>query len=155
MSSSLTIEERVNLDHFKIWFSYLINIVNKYPEIKKYKCVKESLQVSKYFLANLSRFIINFTKLSNKKKESESLIINIYDKNISKNQYLYHLDIIKEYSSDSLRLALVSFASPDSNFNWDKNVVVGSQKFVSKVYYFLILSCIFDFCILSFDLEII
>ena len=69
MSSSLTIEERVNLDHFKIWFSYLINIVNKYPEIKKYKCVKESLQVSKYFLANLSRFIINFTKLSNKKKE--------------------------------------------------------------------------------------
>ncbi len=44
------------------------------------------------------------------------------------------LDVVKNYSSDSLRLALVSFASPDSDTNWDEKVVMGSYKFLKKVY---------------------
>jgi leucyl-tRNA synthetase len=44
------------------------------------------------------------------------------------------LDIIKKYSADSLRLALMSFASPDSDTNWDEKVLVGSYKFLKKVY---------------------
>jgi leucyl-tRNA synthetase len=44
------------------------------------------------------------------------------------------LDIIKEYSSDSLRLALMSFASPDSDTNWDEKVLAGSYKFLKKIY---------------------
>ena len=31
MASDLSIEQRQHLDHFKVWFSYLTNIINKYP----------------------------------------------------------------------------------------------------------------------------
>ncbi len=44
------------------------------------------------------------------------------------------LEIIKNYSSDSLRLALMSFASPDSDTRWDEKVVVGSYRFIKKAY---------------------
>ena len=44
------------------------------------------------------------------------------------------LDVIKKYSADSLRLALMSFASPDSDTNWDEKVLVGSHRFLNKVY---------------------
>jgi len=44
------------------------------------------------------------------------------------------LKTISKYGADSLRLALMSFASPDSDTNWDENVLVGSYKFLNKVY---------------------
>ncbi|MFA5952990.1 MAG: class I tRNA ligase family protein [Candidatus Pacearchaeota archaeon] len=44
------------------------------------------------------------------------------------------IDVIKKYSADSLRLALMSFASPDSDTNWDENVLIGNYKFLNKVY---------------------
>ena len=50
MSSNLTIEKRINLDNFKVWFSFFLNVINKYEEIRYYKCLKECLDVSKYFL---------------------------------------------------------------------------------------------------------
>ncbi len=43
------------------------------------------------------------------------------------------IDTIKKYGADSLRLALMSFASPDSDTNWDENVLIGSYKFLIKV----------------------
>ena len=47
------------------------------------------------------------------------------------------LMIIEKYSADSLRLALMSFASPDSDTNWDEKVLTGSYKFLKKVYEFV------------------
>ena len=44
------------------------------------------------------------------------------------------LDVIKGYSADSLRLALMSFASPDSDTNWDEKVLIGSYRFLKKFY---------------------
>lgn len=44
------------------------------------------------------------------------------------------LDIIKDYGADSLRLALMSFASPDKDTNWDEKVLNSSLKFLNKVY---------------------
>lgn len=44
------------------------------------------------------------------------------------------LDVIGKYSADSLRLALMSFASPDSDTNWDEKVLVGSYRFLNKLY---------------------
>jgi leucyl-tRNA synthetase len=44
------------------------------------------------------------------------------------------LDIIKKYSADSLRLFLVSNASPDSDFNWSDKGVQTSFKFVNRVF---------------------
>ncbi len=44
------------------------------------------------------------------------------------------IDTIKKYGADSLRLALMSFASPDSDTNWDEKVLIGSYKFLNKVW---------------------
>ncbi len=44
------------------------------------------------------------------------------------------LDMIDKYGADSLRLALMSFASPEKDTTWDENVLGGSLKFVRKVF---------------------
>ena len=36
--------------------------------------------------------------------------------------------------ADSLRLALMSIASPDNDINWDKKILIGSYKFLNKIY---------------------
>jgi leucyl-tRNA synthetase len=43
------------------------------------------------------------------------------------------LEMIEKYGADSLRLALMSFASPDKDTNWDEKVLIGSYKFLIKV----------------------
>jgi len=43
------------------------------------------------------------------------------------------LDIVEKYGADSLRLFLVSVASPDSDFNWSDKGIQGSFRFVNKV----------------------
>ncbi len=43
------------------------------------------------------------------------------------------MDTIKKYGADTLRLFLVSVASPESNFNWSDKGVQGSLKFIKKV----------------------
>ena len=44
------------------------------------------------------------------------------------------IDTIKKYGADSLRLALMSFASPDTDTNWDEKVLIGSHKFINKIF---------------------
>ena len=100
MTSNLSIDERMRLDYFKVWFSYFMNIVNKYNKIKLYKCVEGSLEVSKYFLASLSRFIINFIKTNKGKKEN--IINDIFGIKKCKNSIYYHIDVSKEYNSESI-----------------------------------------------------
>ncbi|MFA6022945.1 MAG: leucine--tRNA ligase [Candidatus Pacearchaeota archaeon] len=43
------------------------------------------------------------------------------------------IEIIDKYGADSLRMALMSFASPDKDTNWDEKVLIGSYKFINKV----------------------
>ncbi len=43
------------------------------------------------------------------------------------------LDVINQYGSDSLRLFLVSVASPDKDFVWSSNGIEGSWKFLKKI----------------------
>ena len=104
MASNLSIEQRQRLDHFKIWFSFLTNIINKFPEIKEYKCVSETIKISKYFLASLSRFILDFTKFNNIKKNKNIInITNIYGSNKYTNLHYYHLDLAKEYTNKFIK----------------------------------------------------
>ncbi|MFH1787302.1 MAG: leucine--tRNA ligase [archaeon] len=44
------------------------------------------------------------------------------------------INVVNEYGADPLRLALVSFASPDSDTHWDEKVLIGSLKFLNKVF---------------------
>jgi len=44
------------------------------------------------------------------------------------------LKFIEKYGADSLRLSLISFASPDSDTCWDEKVLIGSFKFLEKVH---------------------
>ena len=51
----------------------------------------------------------------------------------SKGNIVNPLEIIEKYSADSLRLALMSFASPNSDATWDEKIILGSYKFLNKV----------------------
>jgi leucyl-tRNA synthetase len=44
------------------------------------------------------------------------------------------LEMIEKYGADTLRMALVSLASPDKDSTWDEKIVTGSHKFLTKVY---------------------
>ncbi len=44
------------------------------------------------------------------------------------------LDTIKKHNVDSLRLFLVSIASPDSDFNWNAKGIQGSSKLINKFF---------------------
>lgn len=43
------------------------------------------------------------------------------------------MEVINKYSADSLRLFLISNASPESDFNWSEKGIQGSFKFLNKV----------------------
>ncbi|MBT7238089.1 leucine--tRNA ligase [Candidatus Woesearchaeota archaeon] len=44
------------------------------------------------------------------------------------------LDAIKKYSTDALRMFLVSVANPDKDFNWDTRGLESNHKFISRIY---------------------
>jgi len=46
------------------------------------------------------------------------------------------MDTIKKYGADSLRMFLVSAASPDSDFNWNEKGIEASFKFLNKLFDF-------------------
>ena len=52
----------------------------------------------------------------------------------SKGNIVEPLDMIKKYGADTLRLALISLASPDKNFSWDEKIVIGRNKFLINVF---------------------
>ncbi|MBU0894124.1 MAG: leucine--tRNA ligase [Nanoarchaeota archaeon] len=52
----------------------------------------------------------------------------------SKGNVVEPFDMIKKYGADTLRLALVSFANPDKDTNWDEKIVESSYNFLNNVY---------------------
>jgi len=52
----------------------------------------------------------------------------------SRGNVIEPLEMIEKYGADTLRLALVSFASPDKDSIWDEKIVFGSHKFLKRVF---------------------
>ncbi len=52
----------------------------------------------------------------------------------SKGNVVEPLEMIKKFGADTLRMALVSFASPDKDSIWNEKIAVGNHKFLNKVY---------------------
>jgi leucyl-tRNA synthetase len=52
----------------------------------------------------------------------------------SRGNVIEPLGMIEKYGADTLRMALVSFASPDKDSIWDEKTVIGSHKFIVRVY---------------------
>lgn len=44
------------------------------------------------------------------------------------------LDTIKKYGTDTMRFFLISMASPDKDFNWSEKGILGSLRFINKVF---------------------
>ena len=44
------------------------------------------------------------------------------------------LNMIKKYGAETLRIALVSFSSPEKDSSWDEKIVMGSHKFLNRVF---------------------
>ena len=100
LKSPISIETRVTWPHFKLWFLYFKNILNDYPEIDKYDCLKESIDISKYFLASLSRFMLELRNINRSKLKKR--VKQLYNIDTEKELDYYHLDISKEYDGDDL-----------------------------------------------------
>ncbi len=100
IKSPISIDLRVSWPHFKLWFLYLKNILNDYPDIEKYSCMKDSIELSKYYLASLSRFLLQ--EREKNKKKLKKRVKDLYNIDTEKDLDYYHLDISKEYDSDEL-----------------------------------------------------
>jgi hypothetical protein len=106
IENKIPIETRIKWNSFKLWYYYFRNIINKYPDmLENYKCLKETIEFSKYFVQIISRFILTKhdenNKTSNKTNENEIYKIYNLSRN-SKNKDYYHLNITKEYDSSNL-----------------------------------------------------
>ena len=104
MSSEKTIESRVKLNHFKIWFGYFLNILNKYPDIKLYNCLKETINISKYFLSGFGRYLTTFKSI--RQINNYEQVYKLYGIKQNKNLEYYHMNISKEYDNDNINIIL-------------------------------------------------
>ncbi len=106
IKNKISLEERATWEHFKIWYLYFRNMITKYPELKDLECLKEPLEISKYFLNDLGRFTVE-RRHANKKIIKEH-VEELYGVTDSNPEY-YHLNISKEYDSDDITYLLNEF----------------------------------------------
>jgi len=104
IESNIPIETRIKWKDFTLWYYYFRNIINKYPNLEKYECLKETIEFSKYFVETISRHML--TKYFENKKQNKKEVNEIYKiynlSRNSKNKDFYHLNISKEYDSTNL-----------------------------------------------------
>lgn len=108
LKSPIPIETRCKWKHFKLWFMHFRNILNDYPEIGDYKSLDQAKELLQYYLAPLSRFIIE-EKENNRKMKREQ-IKELYGLSPEKNLDYYHLNVSKEYDSDDLTYLLNDYS---------------------------------------------
>jgi hypothetical protein len=104
--SKYSIEERIERDDNKLWFFYYGKIINKNFNLLNVKELEDVNNLSKYYLAELSRKIYTMTKIlqsnvnTNLDGEFSSRLNKIFKTNeIKKNYVYYHIDSLKEYNS--------------------------------------------------------
>lgn len=99
MKNKENLEERSKLEINRIWYYFFIKIINKYPEIKDNESLKETIEISKYFMHENFKKIVDYKDLN--KKDIDKIMYDLYNLKDKNNSY-YHLDISKEYDNDSL-----------------------------------------------------
>lgn len=100
IKSPIPIETRSKWPHYRLWFMYWRSILNDNPDISEYKCLADSNYLMKYYLAPLSRFILEDRSRNLKVKKNQ--IKELYKISTNKNLDYYHLNVSKEYKSDDL-----------------------------------------------------
>lgn len=128
LKNKISIEERIKWDNFKLWFYYFRYIINKYSFLNKYSCLKETINLSKYYIATLSIFMIDFRSIINNQEKMSKEISNLYNKKIINNLNYYHLDISKEYNSEN-----INYLPNDNTF---QNFIIYLKK-KNNLYHFL------------------
>lgn len=100
LESKIPIEERAKNENFQLWHKFYADILNRYPEFLDLGILKETNDVSKFFINPLARKNVII-----KKELSEGLtssISNIFKIKNPKNSYYYHINISKEYDNDAI-----------------------------------------------------
>ncbi len=143
--NSIGIETRSGWKHFQLWFIQLRKLLNKYPEIQdveKYPCMKQSIELSKYYVNKINRMMI---KRSHGRVGSHQEIQDLYSLHTNANTEYYHLDISKEYDNEGINylvsdynlITFVKYISNKTNIPLspqiiDKIASKGSKKFNFK-----------------------
>lgn len=100
LKNPLSLEERVKIEDFQLWYKFYGEIINRYPELLKSNILKDANEISKYFIYSLSRKSFEIKKLL-----SEGIINSvskIFNVKKQKNYYYYHINISKEYDNESV-----------------------------------------------------
>jgi hypothetical protein len=104
--SKYRVEERAERDDNKLWFFYYSTIINKNYDFLKFTELDDVNNLSKYYLAELSRNIYAITKILQSNIDTQlegnypTRLNKIFrTKEIKRNFVYYHIDSLKEYNS--------------------------------------------------------
>jgi hypothetical protein len=109
IKNKIPIEIRITWPHFKLWFLYFRNLINKYQELYNYKCLHEVIELSKYYLSFISRY--RFIERNNRKHKLKKQVRELYNINTNTNLDYYHLNIGKEYDSDNINFIMNDYTT--------------------------------------------
>jgi hypothetical protein len=134
LENKVPLEQRIYYDTYQLWYKFYGDLINRYPKLLDFDILKEPNQISKYFIASLSRKIMKFKKiLSGGLEESVGHIFNIKN---PKNYYYYHINISKEYDNDE-----INYLFED---DYILNMINGILKKTKSIYWSKILNDIND-----------
>jgi hypothetical protein len=100
LKSDISLEKRIKWNYFNLWHYYFRNVINKGDDISKYECIKNVIELSRNYLPNMIKFMLNNEEiLSNRNK---NIIKKIY--NLKKGTEInnYHTNISLEYNNKEM-----------------------------------------------------
>jgi hypothetical protein len=100
--SKFSIDERITMPNYNLWFYYYRKIINKNFDLLEKKELTDVNELSKYYINNLSRQVNEINNILNNFIKSDKNKFNIIfntDK-IKKNYELYHINDTFDYSNE-------------------------------------------------------
>jgi hypothetical protein len=118
--SKYRVEERAERDDNKLWFFYYSTIINKNYDFLKFTELDDVNNLSKYYLAELSRNIYAITKILQSNIDTQlegnypTRLNKIFrTKEIKRNFVYYHIDSLKEYNSAYKPITIIQTTKQD------------------------------------------
>ena len=118
--SKYRVEERAERDDNKLWFFYYSTIINKNYDFLKFTELDDVNNLSKYYLAELSRNIYAITKILQSNIDTQlegnypTRLNKIFKtKEIKRNFVYYHIDSLKEYNSTYKPVNIIKITKQD------------------------------------------
>jgi hypothetical protein len=103
--SKLTINEKINLPNYKLWFYFYRKLINKNYDLYENNELKEVNELSNYYISDLSRQVYDINKtLNDYLYDNKKFNVFFNTTNIDKNYEYYHINDNIDYYYDCLNI---------------------------------------------------